>query len=553
MQHCSLTISGQFGNTFLTTAAISRFRPLQPVHFLQDVWDKVTVVSKESQTMRQDALNRAQVISSDALAKLAEENPQAEALIEAPELISRSVIEGLVRLLETMVILAIGTGIWFFYVADTSAESVLRFLPVAGFVTIAIFLAMHISGLFKIASLLHVMQSIPKIAMIWAGVFALVFAFVFFTKIGANYSRGWLGGWAIGGFLSLLLGRVLLAELLKSRNKKGQLSRRAVLVGGGEPAKDLLKAYEASPASDVSIIGIFDDRGDDRSPPKIRNLRKLGTVDELVQFARNTRVDMLIITLPLIAENRLLQVLKRLWVLPVDIRLSAYSQKLRYKSRAYSYVGNIPLLDVFDKPLSGWNALLKNVEDKVIAAIAVVVFAPVMALVALAVKLDSRGPVFFKQKRYGFNNELIEVYKFRSMYVDQCDATATKLVTRGDPRVTRVGRFIRKTSLDELPQIFNVLAGQLSLVGPRPHATHAKAKNHLYTDVVDGYFARHRVKPGITGWAQINGWRGETDTEEKIQRRVEHDLFYIENWSLLFDLYIMAKTPFSIIETDNAY
>ena len=155
--------------------------------------------------------------------------------------------------------------------------------------------------------------------------------------------------------------------------------------------------------------------------------------------------------------------------------------------------------------------------------------------------------MLFRQKRYGFNNELIEVYKFRSMYVDQADATAAKLVTKGDPRVTRVGRFIRKTSLDELPQLFNVvLKGNLSLVGPRPHAVHAKAVDRLYDEAVDGYFARHRVKPGITGWAQINGWRGETDNDEKIQRRVEHDLYYIENWSVLFDLYILAMTPFAL-------
>ena len=162
--------------------------------------------------------------------------------------------------------------------------------------------------------------------------------------------------------------------------------------------------------------------------------------------------------------------------------------------------------------------------------------------------------MLFRQKRYGFNNELIEVYKFRSMYVDQADANAAKLVTKDDPRVTRVGRFIRKTSLDELPQLFNVVfKGNLSLVGPRPHALQAKAADRLYDDVVDGYFARHRVKPGITGWAQINGWRGETDTAEKIQHRVEHDLYYIENWSVLFDLYILAMTPFRLLQTENAY
>jgi lipopolysaccharide/colanic/teichoic acid biosynthesis glycosyltransferase len=177
-----------------------------------------------------------------------------------------------------------------------------------------------------------------------------------------------------------------------------------------------------------------------------------------------------------------------------------------------------------------------------------------MALIAVAIKLDSRGPVLFRQKRYGFNNELIEVYKFRSMYDDQADFTASKLVTKNDPRVTRVGRVIRKASLDELPQLFNVvIKGNLSLVGPRPHAVNAKAEQRLYDEAVDGYFARHRVKPGITGWAQVNGWRGETDTHEKLQNRVEHDLFYIENWSVLFDLYIVARTPIALLKTENAY
>jgi lipopolysaccharide/colanic/teichoic acid biosynthesis glycosyltransferase len=170
------------------------------------------------------------------------------------------------------------------------------------------------------------------------------------------------------------------------------------------------------------------------------------------------------------------------------------------------------------------------------------------------VKLDSKGPVLFKQKRHGFNNELVEVYKFRSMYTDQLDFTAKKLVTKNDPRVTRVGRFIRKTSLDELPQLFNVVfKGNLSLIGPRPHVINARAAEHQYDEVVDGYFARHRVRPGITGWAQIHGWRGETDTPEKIQGRVEHDLYYIENWSIFLDIYILLATPFALLNTENAY
>ncbi len=212
------------------------------------------------------------------------------------------------------------------------------------------------------------------------------------------------------------------------------------------------------------------------------------------------------------------------------------------------------MLDVFDRPIADWDVVMKFLFDKIIGGLMLLCALPVMGLIALAIKLESRGPVLFKQKRYGFNNDLIEVYKFRSMYTDATDVLADKLVTKDDPRVTRVGRFIRKTSLDELPQLFNVvIKGNLSLVGPRPHAVNAKAETRLYNDAVDGYFARHRVKPGITGWAQINGWRGETDTDEKIQRRVEHDLHYIENWSVLFDLYIVARTPFALLRTENAY
>jgi len=273
-----------------------------------------------------------------------------------------------------------------------------------------------------------------------------------------------------------------------------------------------------------------------------------------VAFARHTRVDLVIFSLPISAESRILQMLKKLWVLPVDIRLSAHTNKLHYRPRSYSYVGSVPVLDIFDKPIADWDVVMKWLFDKIVGSLALICAAPIMLIVAIAIKLDSKGPAIFKQKRYGFNNELVEICKFRSMYADQADATASRLVTQADARVTRVGRFIRKTSLDELPQLFNVVfAGNLSLVGPRPHALHAKAENRLYDEAVDGYFARHRVKPGITGWAQIHGWRGETDRQEKIQRRVEHDLYYIENWSILLDLYILAQTPFALIRTENAY
>jgi exopolysaccharide biosynthesis polyprenyl glycosylphosphotransferase len=211
------------------------------------------------------------------------------------------------------------------------------------------------------------------------------------------------------------------------------------------------------------------------------------------------------------------------------------------------------MFDLFDKPIRDWDSVAKRVFDIVFTAIAIALLWPIMLIAAIAVKSTSEGPVLFRQKRHGFNNEVIEVLKFRSMFTNMSDMTAVKAVTKGDPRVTPVGRFLRKSSIDELPQLFNVLKGELSLVGPRPHAVHAQTGERKYVDVMESYFARHRVKPGVTGWAQIKGLRGELDSDEKIRARTQHDLDYIENWSLLFDLKILFLTPISLFNTDNAY
>ncbi len=383
--------------------------------------------------------------------------------------------------------------------------------------------------------------------------FSAIMAMAYLLNWTSALERRWLVVWFCTTILALLSVRWLVARLVHRWALEGRLVRRAVIVGGGPAAEELVDAIERTGEEGIQILGIFDDRHGDRSPEQLGRYLKLGAFEDLVGFCRSARIDLLIVTLPLTAEDRLHALLKRLWVLPVDIRLSAHTSKLRLRPRSYSYIGGVPFLALFDKPLSDWSAFVKAVEDRVLGALMLVALSPLMALVALAVRLDSRGPVLFRQNRYGFNNELIGVYKFRSMYTDKSDADAAKLVTKGDPRVTRVGRFIRKTSLDELPQLLNVVRGELSLVGPRPHAQLAKADNELYHDVVEGYFARHKLKPGITGWAQVNGWRGETDTVEKIEQRVAYDLQYIDNWSVWFDLYILALTPFALIKSENAY
>src|SRR5690606_23820188 len=412
---------------------------------------------------------------------------------------------------------------------------------------------LELADTYQTARLYRPLRTLAVIVPVWVGALALTALAGFFLKISGDFSRFWAGAWFLAALALLAVSRLVIARMLRRWARDGRMERRAVIVGGGQAAEKLIREIEKQPDNDIRICGIFDDRDNRRSPPIVAGYPKLGTVSELIEFARITRIDMLIVSLPLSAETRVLSLLKKLWVLPVDIRLSAHSTRFQFRPRTYSYLGSVPMLDIFDRPIHDWDSVAKRAFDIVFALAGIVALSPVMLATAIAVKLDSKGPALFRQKRLGFNNEVIEVYKFRSMYVDQNDAAASRLVTKGDPRVTRVGRFIRKASLDELPQFFNVLRGDLSLVGPRPHAAAAKAQDRLYHEVVDGYFARHRVKPGVTGWAQINGWRGETDSDTKILMRTEFDLAYIENWSLWLDLKILFLTPLRLLKTENAY
>jgi Undecaprenyl-phosphate glucose phosphotransferase len=357
-----------------------------------------------------------------------------------------------------------------------------------------------------------------------------------------------------GGLIAVVSGRMFVHLVAVRLMRRGRLEQLAVVVGGGPRAEAIIADLDKAEAPGLRICGVFDDRADERSPDLVAGYPKLGSVEDLVEHVRRIQADLVIVALPLMAERRVFEVTRRLAVLPVDVRIAPGGDRLALSRRGFDHIGHVPLLRLIDKPLAGWNAVLKWLFDRVVGAILLVAVAPVMLAVAVAVKLDSPGPVLFRQRRYGFNNEPIDVYKFRSMRIDMTDPSGWRVVTRGDPRVTRVGRFIRKTSLDELPQLVNVLVkGNLSLVGPRPHPLQARAVDRLFEDAVDGYFARHRVKPGVTGWAQVNGWRGEVDRVEKLENRVKFDLHYIENWSLLFDLYILLRTPLALARTENAY
>jgi len=464
------------------------------------------------------------------------------------------VIAGAVRVADFVLLSLVGIAIYLFYV-----------VPLSGFyweytgaivaMSAAAVICFQAADIYEVQVFRGQLRQMTRMISAWAFVFLLFIGASFFAKLGSEISRLWLSAFFFVGLAALIGERLILRSMVRGWARDGRLDRRTIIVGSDQNGEKLIEALKAQEDSDLDILGVFDDRNDSRALDTCAGSPKLGKIDDIVEFARRTRIDLVLFALPISAETRILEMLKKLWVLPVDIRLSAHTNKLRFRPRSYSYLGEVPTLDVFEAPITDWDLVMKWLFDRVVGALILLAALPVMALVALAIKLDSPGPVLFRQKRFGFNNERIDVLKFRSLYHDQADPLATKVVTKNDSRVTRVGRFIRKTSLDELPQLINVVfKGNLSLVGPRPHAVQGKLQSQLFDEAVDGYFARHRVKPGITGWAQINGWRGEVDSEEKIQKRVEFDLYYIENWSVLFDLYILIKTPLALMtKNENAY
>lgn len=463
------------------------------------------------------------------------------------------VIAGVVRIADFVLLSATGIVLYVAYVASRNGFSWEYVGAILGMTATAV-ACFQASDIYQVQIFRGQLRQMTRMISSWAFVFLLFMGASFLAKLGSEVSRLWLSAFFFVGAGLLIAERMILRSLVRGWARQGRLDRRTIVVGSDETGEKLIEALNLQDDSDLDILGVFDDRNDSRALETCAGSPKLGKVDDIIEFARRTRIDLVLFALPISAETRILEMLKKLWVLPVDIRLSAHTNKLRFRPRSYSYLGKVPTLNVFEAPITDWDLVMKWLFDRVVGILILLLVSPIMALVALAIRLDSPGPVLFRQKRFGFNNERVDVFKFRSLYHDQADPLATKVVTRNDSRVTRVGRFIRKTSLDELPQLFNVVfKGNLSLVGPRPHAVQGKLQTRLFDEAVDGYFARHRVKPGITGWAQINGWRGEVDSEEKIQKRVEFDLYYIENWSVIFDLYIVLKTPLALLRSENAY
>lgn len=379
-----------------------------------------------------------------------------------------------------------------------------------------------------------------------AAVCVMLLAIGYSLKVSHDFSRRVFFTWTVLWPMLLVAERVAVRALLRRDRRKAGTMRKSVIAGAGEVGGRLVRSLEMNPWLGTLVSGYFDD--EKRQAPT--NHPVLGDLSALPEYVRKHAVDMVYLAVPLTAQQRIDWLLRELADSTASVCLvpDIFFNEL-ILGGSVTYIRNLPIIALRDTPFKGVNVLLKRIEDLVLATILLILVSPIMLASAWAIKLSSRGPIIFKQWRYGLNGQPIMVYKFRTMTVCE-DGYSFSQATRGDPRVTWIGAFLRAASLDELPQLINVLQGRMSLVGPRPHPV---AMNEEYRRLVPGYMLRHKVKPGITGLAQVNGLRGETDTLDKMRRRIETDLQYLQQWSIFLDLKILGQTIWRNAWKNNAY
>jgi Undecaprenyl-phosphate glucose phosphotransferase len=434
-------------------------------------------------------------------------------------------------------------GLWFTHFEFVSAE------------ILSTSFLLQVLGLYRAEVFMSLGRTITAIVSGFLLLAAAMTLFSFVMDTLDYHSLRWAALWLGSGFLVFLGTRLALAQTIVALARRGILADSVAIVGGG-PLADRLAAHLTKRhvwqphRCPIEVVGIFDDRRE-RLPAGSRTV--CGTLDDLIALGKEGAFQHVVLTLPWSAELRLLEIRQKLQALAINVSLCPDGYAFSTLSLGQSELGDRQFHLLAAPPLHCWSAITKRCEDIVLASLALLFFGPLMCLIALAVKLDSPGPALFRQRRHGFNNREIEVYKFRTMRTDMTDASGSTQACRGDTRVTRLGSVLRRTSIDELPQLLNVWMGDMSLVGPRPHPVGMKTQDKLCHEIVETYPHRHRVKPGITGWAQVNGYRGATSKPEHLIKRVEYDLYYIDNWSLVFDLQIMLKTVTSLISTENAF
>jgi Undecaprenyl-phosphate glucose phosphotransferase len=462
---------------------------------------------------------------------------------------SRKMVAELLALTEAglVIICAIIAKIGYinWYLGDTPPLAPYLSVAILGSVFVHFLLKRY--GLYDLDSIIKTVDFAKRILFGLSVSFLVLIAIGYIIKDAHFYSRGWLLIWFLTSFGSLLVVRMIAMAGIKRLVSQGYFQRSVAIYGAGSLG---MRLYDFLAENDLTLdlVGVFDDRISHQARKKSK-MPILGGLEDLIAVAHVCHIDRIIIALPAPSDSRIKHLFSRLNELPSDVHLCPNMSSFELHHPRIDYIGSLGLLEVHSKPIGEWNVITKAALDYTGSALALVVLSPVFALAALAIKLDSPGPVFFRQRRHGFNQEIINVLKFRTMTVME-DGPEFQQAARNDPRVTRVGKFFRRTSIDELPQFWNVFLGEMSIVGPRPHAV---AHNEQFFSVFKDFATRHKVKPGITGWAQINGYRGETDTADKMRGRVDHDLAYIKNWSIWLDLRIIMKTIYVVLRGTNAH
>ncbi len=434
----------------------------------------------------------------------------------------------------------------------------------AACITLCMILSFLERGLYAAAEVANRKLAWRKMALAWPQAVAAGTLLTFCLASGmptrlagvAETLRGpWLPGLLIVGFVA-----VSGARGLRIRLQSGPSTlNRTVIIGDHDSIDELMLRIRAGARRGFDVVGIFEyvEPGQDNLGPLVRRsflgLPLFTGLDALERMIRRDAVDTVLVALPWSASDQVRRIIQRISMAPVDVYLYAGMTAFEIPLRRASTIFDLPLVVACTRPIDGRGAVIKRAEDMILAAVVLTFISPIMLSIAALIKLTSKGPVFFRQRRLGYNNRVIEVLKFRSMYSHLADADASQQTCRGDKRVTRFGAWLRATSLDELPQLINVLRGDMSLVGPRPHALATTAGGLALETAVPVYPSRHRVKPGITGWAQVNGHRGALDSVEKIVNRVNDDLYYIENWSLALDLKILWLTIRLVFADENAF
>ena len=458
----------------------------------------------------------------------------------------RVLISGILRIADAIILVA--AAIFTFWMRNDLLEMPPAYIIATGLSVVLLFSVGQVAGLYRFETITRFPQQLGAASLVLSIVMASLAMTGYLTKTADIFSRLWLVTWFFIAYAGIIIIRVFVLRRIEAWRAKGGLQRRVAVVGAGEKGRRLIRHLQSAPDENLNLVGVFDNELS--SVDTIEGVPMRGTVSDLVADANKLDIDEIVVALPGDAHQKLAYVMKELHTVPADVTLCPDTIGLTMPILGIEEINGLGLLRIYRRPISGWNRVLKAMEDRFLAGLLLLLFLPIILIIALAIRLDSPGPALFLQRRLGFNNNSFILYKFRTMYKGLEDDMTVPQAQRTDPRVTRIGAFLRRTSLDELPQLINVLKGEMSLVGPRPHAI---AHNEHYATLIDQYLGRHRVKPGITGWAQIHGHRGETETVEKMRARVECDLYYIDHWSLWFDLRILLMTPFVGFVHRNAY